>query len=80
MASEDVQRKVLRAVEDYWLKYYISPSRREIVERTGVNSTSVISEALDELESAGLLHKSGIKGTARSYVPMWVVEAIKPYS
>lgn len=51
----DLQRGILRFVEDYLAKHGRSPSIREIQEATGASSTSVVDYNVKQLVKGGLL-------------------------
>ena len=75
--SEDMRNKVLYALNTHWRRHHMAPSMRELADVVGCNSTSVMKAALVELEAAGLIERRGEKGTARSYIPSWVVDLFR---
>lgn len=68
---------VLNAVNNHWMQHRIPPTRREIADATGINSTSMVSEYLRQLKENGVLRMDDKK--ARSVVPCWVDDAFDLY-
>lgn len=59
---------VLEAIKTFWAERGFSPSIRDIMEATGISSTSVASYHILKLERAGLIKRT--PRVARSYVLM----------
>lgn len=56
----------LGAIKAFWAEEGYSPSIRDIMDATGITSTSVASYHIVKLERAGLIKRT--PGVARSYV------------
>ena len=50
-------QKILNFLSDYQRENRYPPSIREIGEKTGISSTSVVNYYLDQLEKKGLIHR-----------------------
>lgn len=50
-----LQRHLLEEVARYWRKHGFSPSIRDLVEKTGTPSTSMVARRLKSLRAHGLL-------------------------
>lgn len=61
------QREVLRYIKGYRIRHGNSPSIREIMDNTGIKSTSNVLYILDKLVEQGLITVAPF--IARSYVP-----------
>ncbi|KAB3535625.1 transcriptional regulator [Alkaliphilus pronyensis] len=49
------EKKVLRALKEYYKKHNISPSIRELVKLSGIRSTSTVHQHLTNLERRGYI-------------------------
>lgn len=61
-----ITHRVLAAVRDYWAEHGYSPSVRDILMATGVNSNSVVTYNLNKLQMAGYLRVT--PGISRSII------------
>ena len=57
---------VLQAIKTFWAEEGYSPSIRDIMDATGISSTSVVWYHIDKLARAGAIKRT--PGVARSYV------------
>ena len=57
MGLSERHRKILEYVEDYQKQYSYPPSIREIGDRTGITSTSVVNYYLAQLEKQGYIQR-----------------------
>ena len=57
---------VLQAIQAFWAEEGFSPSIRDVMDATGITSTSVVRYHLLKLEQAGVIERT--PGVARSYV------------
>jgi len=53
----DRKRRILEFLSEYQVQFGYPPSIREIGERTGISSTSVVNYYLDQLEKAGYIER-----------------------
>ena len=60
-------KAIMDAIIDFWQKNHYSPSIREIMSMTGVNSTSLVRHHIRKLASVGLIEYE--PRTARSIRP-----------
>jgi len=65
-AQDGTTAAVLRAVRAFWAERGFSPCIRDIMDATGVSSTSVVKYHILKLERAGALRRT--PRVARSYV------------
>ena len=77
--SDTTCNKVLAALNEHWVKHYAPPSLRELMDATGINSTSMVSNALCRLNEKDLVMFGGTKYTARTAIPVWVIYAIDSF-
>lgn len=61
---------VRQQIEDFWAEFRTAPSVRELVDRTGLSSTSVVYSRLGWLVEQGEIEAVGEVGTTRRYVPV----------
>lgn len=64
--AENSTAAVLEAIKAFWVAEGFSPSIRDIMEATGISSTSVVRYHIIKLERAGVIERT--PGVARSYV------------
>ena len=62
--KEDLSKKIVSFIENYYLINGYSPTIREICEKTGIKSTSTIHSYLNKLASMGILEKTTQKSRA----------------
>lgn len=68
---------VYQYIDDVWRSEYRCPTYREIIEETGVGSTSTIPRILYRLADRGLLAIShGENGNINSFIPTTLVRVI----
>jgi len=67
--------EVLKYIDDYWKRNFISPSIREIGKEFEIGSTSTVFYILRDLEGGG--HIEIIRDVARGIVPMWLKDLIR---
>ncbi len=60
----ETQVRILECVRDYLMRRHMVPTTREIMEATGVTSSSVISYNLKQMERAGYVRRA--EGKARA--------------
>lgn len=63
---------VIAAIDKYWREHYCSPSIRDVMQMTGVKSTSHMLYILDKLGGQGKILQP-----KRGVTPVWVAEAIE---
>jgi hypothetical protein len=68
ISTEDRHSQIMNALKQYRSEHHVSPNFRELMELTGIPSTSQLKYYLLQMEDAGLI--SYPRGVARSIVPM----------
>ncbi|HEY6072457.1 MAG TPA: transcriptional repressor LexA [Anaerolineales bacterium] len=71
-------QKILEFLQDYQRENRYPPSIREIGEKTGITSTSVVNYYLDQLEKSGYIHRDRkISRGVRLSTPMASVDTVR---
>ena len=70
--SELTMQRVYDALNAYWRQHHVAPTIREVMLRTGINSSSMVRLAFSQLEEAGVVRVSQGKGRSRAAIPKWV--------
>ena len=68
--------RVYLAILTHWREKFCPPSFRDVMERTGIRSTSTIFYHIARLEAAGLLRVTDA-GQSRGLVPVVVEKVLK---